>query len=87
MSAALVAALGLLGVAGVLVFVALLRGPTPSDRIVALDTLFVIAVSIVAVGVALSRQTVFVGILVVASLLGFVGTVTVARYVERRGGE
>lgn len=87
MSVALTVALGLLGGAGLVVLVALLRGPTASDRIVALDTLFVIAVSMVAVGVGLTGETVYVGILVVASLLGFVGTVTVARYLERRGGE
>lgn len=87
MTAVLTTALVVLGVAGLLDFVALLRGPSASDRIVALDTMLVIAVSMVAVGIALSARGLFVGILVVASLLGFTGTVTVARYVERRGGE
>ena len=40
----------------------------------------------IAVGAADSGEGDFLGVLVAVSLLGFVGTVTVGRFVERRGG-
>jgi multicomponent Na+:H+ antiporter subunit F len=63
----------------------LLRGPSLADRIVALDLLLVITVSGIAVSSARAREGVFLDVHVVAALLGFVGTVTVARFIERRG--
>jgi multicomponent Na+:H+ antiporter subunit F len=74
-----------LAVAALLVLVRLARGPSVPDRIVALDTLLYIVVSGIAVGAATVRDGSFLGVLVAVALLGFVGTVTVARFVERRG--
>lgn len=74
-----------LAVAGGLIGVRLLRGPTASDRIVALDTLLLVVVGAVAVQVAQLDDRAYAGVLVVVSLLAFVGTVTVARFLERRG--
>lgn len=72
-----------LTIAGALILVRLLLGRTPSDRIVALDTLLLVAVAGVAVSIASTGDTRFEGILVVVSLLAFVSTVTVARFIER----
>lgn len=79
-------AISLLGLAaaGGMVLVRLLRGPTASDRIVALDTVLLVVVGAVAVQVARLDDRAFSGVLVVVSLLAFVGTVTVARFLERR---
>jgi multicomponent Na+:H+ antiporter subunit F len=79
-------AVSLLGfaAAGGMVLVRLLRGPTASDRIVALDTLLLVVVGAVAVQVARLDDRAYAGVLVVVSLLAFVGTVTVARFLERR---
>lgn len=74
-----------LAVAGAMVGVRLLRGPTASDRIVALDTLLLVVVGAVAVQVAQLDDRAYAGVLVVVSLLAFVGTITVARFLERRG--
>ena len=63
----------------------LVAGPTVPDRIVALDALLLIVVSGIAVGAAATRDGSFLAVLVAVALLGFVGTVTVARFVERRG--
>lgn len=73
-----------LGVAGALVLIRLLRGPTASDRIVALDTLLLVVVGAVAVQIARLDDSSYAGVLVVVSLLAFVGTTTVARFIERR---
>ena len=74
-----------LALAALLCVVRLVAGPSVPDRIVALDALLVVVVSGIAVGAALTRDGSFLAVLVAVSLLGFVGTVTVARFVERRG--
>jgi multicomponent Na+:H+ antiporter subunit F len=73
-----------LAAAGAMILLRLLRGPTASDRIVALDTLLLVVVAGVAVHIARLDDSRFAGILIVVSLLAFVGTVTVARFIERR---
>lgn len=78
-------AFALLAAAAVLIVVRLLRGPTTAERIVALDALLVVVVCGVAVGAARTGDPVFLDVLVVAALLAFAGTVTVARFIERRG--
>ena len=62
-------------------------GPTVPDRIVALDNLLFVVVMGIAVAAATSGNGAFLGVLLAVALLGFVGTTTVARFVERRGGE
>ncbi|MPZ71787.1 MAG: cation:proton antiporter [Nitriliruptorales bacterium] len=74
-----------LTVSALLCLVRLIRGSSIADRIVALDLLLVITASGIAVMAVATRSGVFLDVLMVTSLLGFVGTVTVARYMERRG--
>ncbi len=76
---------GLAAAAG-MCLVRLVRGPSVPDRIVALDALLLVVVAGIAVGAAATGGGAFLAVLVAVSLLGFVGTVTVARFVERRGG-
>ncbi len=61
----------------------LLRGPSTPDRILALDTLYVNAVALLMLfGIMLGTSLYFEAALVIA-LLGFVGTVALARFVLR----
>lgn len=78
-------ALGALAVAGLLCIARLLRPCSLPDRIVALDSLLVVIVSGIAVRAARTGDGLYLDVLVVTALLGFVGTVTVARFIERRG--
>lgn len=78
-------ALAGLTVAAALCAVRLLRGRSLADRIVALDSMLVVVVSGIAVGAARTGSGSYLDVLVVAALLGFVGTITVARFIERRG--
>jgi multicomponent Na+:H+ antiporter subunit F len=80
-------AFAVLALSALLCLARLVRGRSVADRIVALDLLLVITVMGIAVGALATRSGVFLDVLVVVSLLGFVGTVTVARYMERRGAE
>jgi multicomponent Na+:H+ antiporter subunit F len=74
-----------LALAALLVLLRLLLGPSVPDRIVALDTLLQVVVAGVAIAAASTRTGDFLAVLVAVSLLGFLGTVIVARFVERRG--
>lgn len=61
----------------------LLHGPTPTDRIIALDTLYLNAVAVVLLlGIRLRSDVLFEAALIVA-MLGFVSTVALARYISR----
>ena len=75
-----------LAVAAVAALVRLCIGPTVPDRIVALDSLLYVVVIGIAVAAATTGNGTFLGLLVAVALLAFVGTTTVARFVERRGG-
>ena len=58
-----------------------IRGPTTPDRVVALDT---IATNVVAIAVLFALQThesVFVTVGIVLAIIGFISTVTVAKFV------
>ena len=81
MTVVFVLAYTLLGGGALLALVRLARGPSLLDRVVASDVLLVIVASGLAVHAALMRDPTLVPVLVVVSLLAFVGSVSVARYV------
>jgi len=59
----------------------IVRGPTVPDRVVALDT---IGTNVVAIGVLVALSTdrsLFVSVALVLTIIGFISTVAVARYV------
>lgn len=85
MTAVAVIALSALSVAAALAVIRLLRPGSLADRIVALDGLLIVVVSGIATHAFWTRSGVFLDVLVVAALLGFASTVTVARFIERRG--
>jgi multicomponent Na+:H+ antiporter subunit F len=78
-----------LGVLAVAAILALLRAVRPgvslADRVVALDVFLTIIVTGIAVAAIRAGSALFLDVLVVVSLLGFVATITVARFIERRG--
>jgi multicomponent K+:H+ antiporter subunit F len=83
LDAALNFALGAVAVAMLLAGWRLLRGPETTDRILALDTLYVNAVALVILlGLRWKTPLLFEAALIVA-MLGFVSTVGLARFVSR----
>ena len=61
----------------------LLRGPETTDRLLALDTLYINAVALVILlGIRLDTALLFEAALIMA-MLGFVSTVALARYLTR----
>ena len=74
-------AFAFLGAGALLALVRLARGPSLLDRVVATDVLLVIISAGLAVYAGLARDPTVVPVLVVVSLLAFVGSVSVARYI------
>lgn len=64
----------------------LLRGPTRADRILALDTLYVNALALLVVIGLWQRHALFFELALLIGLLGFIGTVMLARFVLQTKG-
>jgi multicomponent Na+:H+ antiporter subunit F len=73
----------LLFAAASLVLVRIVRGPTTLDRIVAVDVLLAVVVCAIAAEAAYTRDATSLPILVLLSILGFIGSVSVARFSPR----
>jgi multicomponent Na+:H+ antiporter subunit F len=78
-------ALAMIGLAMFLTFIRLVRGPTLPDRVVALDLMGVLTVGMIAAYDVAIDQPVLLDTATVVALVGFLGTVAFARYLERRG--
>lgn len=63
----------------------LLRGPSVSDRVVGLDGLQSVVVIAIIVGAARTDSGITIETVLVAVLVGFVGTTALSRFIERRG--
>ena len=70
----------LLTVGAVLAVVRAEKGPSMLDRTIALDIVVTTMIAAVALYAAIERRTDVVPVLVVLSLVGFVGSVTIARF-------
>jgi multicomponent Na+:H+ antiporter subunit F len=77
-------ALGLLTLAVLFTLVRLVRGPTLADRIVALDLLTTLAVSLIAVFALRTGVSLQLDIALALCLVGFVSTIALARYLLSR---
>ncbi len=67
-----------------LAFLRLARGPSLPDRVVALDMISILTVSIVATYDITENEPAFLDAAIVLALISFLGTVAFAYYVERR---
>ena len=76
----------LLAVVGLLTTVRLVRGPAALDRLVALDVLVAVLVCVLATTAARSADSATVPVVVATSLVGFLGSTTVARFLGRPDG-
>jgi multicomponent Na+:H+ antiporter subunit F len=80
MNVVLAICVGILAVAALLLVARISLGPTMLDRVVALDVLVAVVICGLALEAAVHRHTTTLPILVVLSLLGFVGSVSIARF-------
>lgn len=75
----------LLGISGALCLVRVVRGPSMLDRTVATDVLVAAIFGAVGVHAAVGRYSSTVSVLLVLSLVGFLGSVSIARFAARDG--
>ncbi|HOK44774.1 MAG TPA: monovalent cation/H+ antiporter complex subunit F [Bryobacteraceae bacterium] len=76
-----------LAISAILCALRVMRGPSLPDRVLAVDTLLTTGAVGVAVEAARTRSGVYLDVLLVVALVAFVGTVAVARFIERRGAQ
>lgn len=67
-----------------LAFVRLALGPTLHDRVVALDMMTVLIVAFCALYAIRADDPAFLDVVIVLALVGFLATVALARFAERR---
>lgn len=72
-----------IGLALLLNLYRLLRGPAAPDRIIALDTAYVNSIALLVLFGVREGSTVYFEVAVLIALVGFVGTVMLAKYLTR----
>lgn len=76
-------ALLLVSLAFVILLYRLIKGPTVADRVVALDALGVSLISIVALLSLIYETGYFLEVILLLSILSFIGTTAFAKFIER----
>ena len=59
------------------------RGPSLADRVIALDVSSIVVVSLIALVAVVSGRGIYLDVALVYGLLGFLGVLVVARFLER----
>jgi multicomponent Na+:H+ antiporter subunit F len=75
--------LALLIIAMFVAFVRLVLGPSLPARVVALDMMGALSVGIIAVYAVATGQPIFLDVAIVLALIGFLGTIAFAYFVEK----
>lgn len=78
---------GMLSVAALCALIRVAKGPTMLDRVVALDVVVATVVIGLCVDAAANRHATTLPVIVVLALVGFVGSVSVARYAAKESDE
>ncbi len=64
----------------------LIKGPTVSDRIAAMDLIASIIVGIVLVYSVMVQNAIYFDVPVIISLISFIGTIAVSTYLKQKNG-
>jgi multicomponent Na+:H+ antiporter subunit F len=61
----------------------IIKGPSPADRVIALDTVGITIIGLVAVLSILLQTSAFLEVILLIGILAFIGTVAFAKFIER----
>jgi len=61
----------------------MLKGPNVADRVVALDVMTIISISLIVYVAMIAQRIIYLDVAMVYALISFIGVVAVARYLER----
>ncbi len=75
---------GMLLLAFILAFVRMLKGPETSDRIVSMDLISSVTMAFVLSYSILVNKAIYFDIVIVISLISFIGTVAVSTYLKQK---
>ena len=73
----------LFGLALLLALFRLIKGPSLSDRVVALDFISTCVIGMIVVDSIATGESDFLSVAIVAALVGFVGSVAFAMYIQK----
>lgn len=71
------------GIALILALIRLIRGPSLSDRVMALDFISTCIIGMIVIDAIKSGESHFLSVAIVAALVGFVGAVAFAMYIQK----
>lgn len=77
--------LALLAAAGLLATGRVVRDGSLADKLLGADLITVVLASAVAASAAVTDSNAFLDVVVIIGTVGFLGSVTVARFIEKRG--
>ena len=61
----------------------MLKGPNGADRVVALDVMTIISISLIVYIASIAQRIIYLDVAMVYALISFIGVVAIARYLER----
>ena len=80
-------ALAAVALGAIFCLIRIARGPSPFDRVLAFDCLTLNIVGAILLESMLLETDVFIDVALVVLLLGFLGTLSLAKYLERLHGD
>jgi len=76
-------AIVLISLSLILSMIRLVKGPTAADRVLALDTMSIIVTAALTLLAYNYQRYIYVDVALIYAVLGFVGVIIIARYLER----
>lgn len=76
--------LPIMALSALLIFIRFLRGPSLSDRVVALDLLITTAIGTISVFAVIFKEKNYLDVAIILALLAFLTTVAFAYYIEKK---
>lgn len=73
----------LFGIAIAITFVRILRGPSFSDRVIAMDVVGVNLISAIAIVSLLFQTKAFLEVILILGILSFISTIAYSKFIER----
>ena len=73
----------LITLAMILIIYRLVKGPNPSDRVIALDTIGVCLISLVGLFSIIAETGFFLEIILLLAILSFIGTIAFSKFIEK----
>ncbi len=73
----------LITLAMIVIIYRLVKGPNPSDRVIALDTIGVCLISLVGLFSIIVETSFFLEIILLLAILSFIGTIAFSKFIEK----